>query len=591
MAIEWREWQIETFENWEKSIQRNENVFSFEACTGAGKTLVAVEIARRCLDSLGHDFVVMVVPLTDIQGDEFNGAIKDFDRFGIRTSDRLFVQGKRIVSQPTPQRMAYVVTYQSICNNDVVELFDTWKQRGCKFALFFDEVHHTSERGGAWGEFAEICQEKADLTVTMSGTYFRTDGHKIRFLDYDDNGRPKLSCPGYQYSTAVADGVCRPVTFRYQDPDVKCYDERNGESTKLLSGMQPGQELQRAKKEVLRHDGEVVRQLTLDVHQYMMDLRQKFGNAGCLFSCQPSGGRDEERYVHRITSLVKHLTGEEVIEVVSSDRSAAGKLERFKNGSAPYLVAINKISEGVDIPRLRATVMLRYIESEMIFRQLVGRNVRMTDEEDGTAACIFLPKFDSMYRLALNMHNESLTGIRDFECKRCGMYPCICPCVVCGQNPCVCERPPPPPPPETRFEVLDAIPQAGGGSVGEDDVFEKSISIAETLKKTFIQHRHLNPVQLGHALQAGFELSGEGSSSTVSQAGPCAELGKIKRKISRLMGTVTTRFFGGNYGKAWNVLFRNRYGTDWRQAQITWTNERMREFEGFLETIIKEGRI
>lgn len=590
MNVEWRDWQLKLFDDFERSIERNESRFSFEACTGAGKTIAAVELARRCLDVLNHDFVVMVVPLTDIQGDEFNGAIQDFDKFGIRTSNRLFIQGKRIVAQPSPNRIAYVITYQSLCNNDVVELLETWKQRGCRFTLIFDEIHHTSERGGKWGEFAEICEEKADLMIAMSGTYYRTDGHKIRFLDYDDNGRPKLSSPGYQYATAVADGVCRPVTFRYQNPDIKFFDERDGEGTQLLSEMTSAKELQHAKKEVLRHDGEVVRQMILDAHAYTMDLRRKFSDAGCLFSCQPSSGRDEERYVHRITSLVKHLTGEEVIEVVSSDKAAAGKLQRFKDGSAPYLVAINKISEGVNIPRLRAAVMLRYIESEMVFRQLAGRTVRMTDDEDGTAACIFLPKFPSMYKLALNMYNESLAGIREFECKICGMYPCICPCVVCGENPCVCDRPPPPPP-GPRFEVLDATPQAGGGSVGEDDVYEKSINIANQLKKTFIQHRHLNPVQLGHALQAGFAMTGDSPALILNDSGPCAELSRIKRKISRLMSTVTTRFFAGNYGKAWNVLFRNRYGTDWKQAQITWSNDRMREFESYLETIIKDRRI
>ena len=42
----------------------------------------------------------------------------------------------------------------------------------------------------------------------------------------------------------------------------------------------------------------------------------------------------------------------------------------------PYLVAVNMVSEGCDIPRLRAVAFCRYTTSEMLFRQIVGASKR-----------------------------------------------------------------------------------------------------------------------------------------------------------------------------------------------------------------------
>lgn len=589
--MEMRDWQKRTYADFVAAVADRQRVFSFEATMGAGKTFLAAKIAKHMLDDQGFDFVIFVAPWDEVRGNEYSGAISDMDKQGLRTSPRLFAQGKRVVSQPTPHKVVFVIMYQSTCNAEVIELLEAWKSRGCKFGLIFDEVHHTSAEGGQWGQYAEMMHEAATMTVTMSGTYFRSDGHRIRFLDYGDNGRPRLSSPGYTYAEAVADKVVRAVTFRYEDPTLECFHEKKGDETHLLSTIESGRRLHVAKREVLRPDGECVRALVREAHAYMCDLRQKYPDAGLLISCQPSSGRDEERYVHQVTQLVRNLTREEVIEVVSSDPNAAGKLERFRNGTIPYLVSINKISEGVNIPRLRAAMLLRYMESEMQFRQIVGRTVRSTDDDDGTAACIFMPKFASMYAFAMNMYNESLEGIRNLRCDACGEYPCECPCVSCGSNPCECGRGSDSQSSEpARFEILDVVPQGGGGSLGADDVYEQSIAMAKVIKQKFIQHRHSNAVQLAHVLQEGIAMSGSASAvADEPRVGPLAEHNRIQRKVARLMGTVTARFFGGDYSKAWSALFRARYGIDWKEARLLWPNEKLREFEKYLEKVVREG--
>lgn len=580
-----RSWQKQTFDAFLAAIERAEKTFNFEATMGAGKSHMASILGNHLIDKCGHDFAIVVVPWDSIRGDEDSGMVRAFDFHGLRVRVNLFIPG-HVARQPSPSRTAFVVTYQAITSQQVVELVREWKSRGLKFTVIFDEVHHTSVTGGQWGEYANLLHEMADMTVTMSGTYFRTDCQRIRFLEYDDLDRPKLSCPGYTYSQAVGDGVCRPVAFRYIDPRLECHDKKNGEETHVLSEIDAtDRRFSTIRREILDPQGECTRELIESVHAFMDGLRRKFPDAGFLFTCSPSGARNEDRYVHQVTAKVREITREDVIEVVSSDPNAAGKLERFRCGRMPYLVAINKVSEGVDIPRIRGVGMLRYTDSEMLFRQIVGRSLRMTDDEDGTAACAFLPKFQAMYGFAMNMYGESIAGIRDLRCPDCGQYPCVCSCIRCGVNPCECVREPRLPK-DDDFVVLNVSPTAGGGSVGCDDVYETSIAIAERVKSQHLTHRHCNAVQLGHFLQVAGEIENPGPAVCSS---PLNELARITRNVQRLMGQIVRRRFDGDWKAAWVELMIKRHGVDWKTACVTWPNQRLDSFRKELETILKEG--
>lgn len=605
-----REWQQRHYDAFIGALHRGESKFCLEAVMGGGKSYLAAVLAEHLLNKEGFDFVVCVVPWDSIRGHELNGMTRDFDSVNIYTRDTLFVSN-RVVRQPEPKKgTAFIVTYQAIADEVVIELLKYWSIKcGLKFAVIFDEVHHTSAAGGQWGYFAEQIHAMASFTITMSGTYFRTDQQKIRFLDYTDSGRPILSCPGYTYPEAIKDGVCRPVTFDYNDPEVRGFHDENGEETHLLSTVDYRNErFRQIKKDVLAAGGECVRQLIVDAHRFMDGLRRKFPDAGMLFTCAPSGAKNEDRYVHQITQLVRNITREEVIEVVASDKNAAGHLERFRVGRAPYLVAINKVAEGANIPRLRGVTMLRYTESEMLFRQIVGRALRMTDHEDGTAACVFMPKFAGMYQFALNMYGESLAGIQDRLCGECGQFPCICPCEICHEYPCVCVCPVCDCKPcectckvcgrhrrqcvcPGKFVVTEVVPSGGGGSVGADDVYEDSIALAEQIKKRHISHQHSNTVQLAHGIQEAMEIVRNDGlhKAETKDSTPLETINRISRKIHNLIGKIAYRHFEGDFQRTWTETMIKPHRTDWKTASVTWQSDRLEAFAAELERFLVRG--
>jgi hypothetical protein len=61
------------------------------------------------------------------------------------------------------------------------------------------------------------------------------------------------------------------------------------------------------------------------------------------------------------------------------DPNAQGIIEKFKNENAPWIISIGMISEGTDIPRLQVCCHLSNVRTELYFRQVLGRILRITD--------------------------------------------------------------------------------------------------------------------------------------------------------------------------------------------------------------------
>ena len=585
-----REWQnncLDAFVSHRNKSKRN--TFVFEACPGAGKSHMAAELAwQMCNDDDKQvDLVIVVVPWKSIQGDESNGMIKAFDQRGLVVRNRLMLRGARIVQQPVPTAFdAIITTYAETMTVEGIETIQLWKSKGLKISFVFDEIHHASEQKGEWGSLAEEAHESSDMTIVMSGTYFRTDQQPIKFVRYRDNGEPRTDCPPYKYQTAVADRVCRPVAFKFFDAELKCIDEIEGIETHALSSINENdRRFGKVMREAFHPEGDVVRHMIHGIDEHLQRTRRRFYSAGALITCRP--GRDdnsEDKHVKQIAQKVRQYTGQEVMVVTHNDRNAQGKIDQFRNGTLPYLVAVNMISEGVDIPRLRAVGFMRYIRSEMMFRQIVGRTLRMTDDEDGTAAMGFMPKFDLMTQFARNMEGEAIKGVRDWNCQVCGMYPCICHCRICNQKPCVCPQiPGPPPPPIPGFDILETTVADAGGSVSVDEVSEAWITIAKAIADRSPHHMHANLVHLAHAFQMGYPMAAGSPGNQSEESTPLHRLNKARQRVNRLINKLTGKVYEGDFKACWIEEIMKPTGTDWTTIKNTWTHPELERLGNRLE--------
>ncbi len=80
-----------------------------------------------------------------------------------------------------------------------------------------------------------------------------------------------------------------------------------------------------------------------------------------------------------MAALLEQIDGEKPVLVHSQMPNVKERISAFKNTNKRWLVAVAMISEGVDIERLRVLVYLPSVQTELSFRQAMGRVVRTPD--------------------------------------------------------------------------------------------------------------------------------------------------------------------------------------------------------------------
>ncbi|HUB37154.1 MAG TPA: helicase-related protein, partial [Solirubrobacteraceae bacterium] len=111
-------------------------------------------------------------------------------------------------------------------------------------------------------------------------------------------------------------------------------------------------------------------------------------------------------HARRIAALIHEATGQSPVLVLHTDSSASTKLARFRNSTAPWIVAVNMVSEGVDIPRLRVGVYATAAKTPLVFRQIVGRFVRTIPSQPPHPSWLYLPAEPTLRAHAAHIESE-----------------------------------------------------------------------------------------------------------------------------------------------------------------------------------------
>ena len=116
-------------------------------------------------------------------------------------------------------------------------------------------------------------------------------------------------------------------------------------------------------------------------------------------------GIPEARYMK---DLLTDYLGEEAVIVNSEEPGSDEKISIFKNSNKRWIVSVDMISEGVDIPRLRVLIYLPRQSTELHFRQAMGRVVRSLSKDDDSAAHVIMPTHEIFERWARRVKDEMI---------------------------------------------------------------------------------------------------------------------------------------------------------------------------------------
>ena len=411
-----RDWQMQCLHKalawFETSGDRH---FVINAAPGAGKTRAAIVIAAELLNRGLIERVVVIAPRGGVV-DQWSSAFK------------------QIIGRPmarlTGQDDSMAAVSEHVCAtwSAVAGLADAFQAicRARSTMVICDEQHHAAITA-AWGRAADSAFADASYVLVLTGTPVRSDGAQSLWLPHNEAGiatHPVAGTYTLTYGEAVDLGYCRPATFH-----------RHWGRFSVVEG-DHSFEVSSDDKVPVPHDHPAIAaiQKTLDFYKLAMrleyepdgttplrsgyqaamideaslkldDLRMQMPDAGGLVIA-PS--IDAAGYFAKLIKLVEN---EEAIVVHSNTPNPDAKISRFRNdGDIRWLVSVGMVSEGIDIPRLRVLVFLPKGQTELVFRQALGRVVRSNGPDDRTRAYVVMPAWKVFEDYARRIEDDMPVG-------------------------------------------------------------------------------------------------------------------------------------------------------------------------------------
>ncbi|WP_299010250.1 DEAD/DEAH box helicase family protein [uncultured Shewanella sp.] len=353
-----RAWQQACVEN-ALRLYRSQKHFMCLATPGAGKTVMAAELAARLIKLNKVDFVLCFSPSSEV-----NESIQ-------RTfTHRLHKRFDGLIGA-----IGSVYTYQFMPSL-TPEFWMLLKTH--KVLVIMDEVHHLKgtdpSNANAWGEEVLLnIQENAAYTLALSGTPWRSDKAPIvlsKFTEPDNT----IHCDFiYGLQQAVKDNICRNPNIVLIDNDK--IQIKNDEITDAFSSVSALLEHSPLSYHALITHPEIIRYILKQGISKLSEIRLSNSQAGGLVVA--ASITHAKFILHMLTTELN----QSACIVTSKLKQPTQIIASFRHSQIQWIVSVGMISEGTDIPRLQVCCHLSLIKTEMHYRQVLGRILRVNSNK------------------------------------------------------------------------------------------------------------------------------------------------------------------------------------------------------------------
>jgi superfamily II DNA or RNA helicase len=357
---------------WQKSaIQRFKvtgGYFLADATPGAGKTAFAAYLFRHLYGVEWRRIFVITNSRQRRGGSkEGGGWIGDLNDFGISVMENWAGRA----SDPTIKNYhGAAMTYHILPGSEQ----DLKALTQVPSLVVFDEIHHLGDEL-TWGRAAKEAFDHPNVqTLGLTGTPFRSDDVEIPFVEYERDGEDLVSKGhvGYTYGDALSDDVLRYVHFPTYDGPI-CWHGRDGAKKEHrfeddISEADASERLRAAIKS---------KEWTLpqirEADEKLTEVRSTKPDAAGLVVAM------DKAHAYNICDWMRSELNCDPELVESDQKRAHDRIERFKSSDSRWIVAIEMVSEGVNIERLRVGVYASNITAPLFVHQVIGRVLRGPD--------------------------------------------------------------------------------------------------------------------------------------------------------------------------------------------------------------------
>lgn len=351
-----RQWQSECAELALNRYQQGQRHFLCLATPGAGKSVMAAEVASRLFEKDNIDFVLCFSPSSSIS----QGLARTFQ-------SRLNCRFDGVIGA-----LGASYTYQSL------PFFDEYfwvLLRNHRVLVVFDEIHHCAGlnivEANAWGKaIIEHIQAHARYTLSLTGTPWRSDKAPISLSSYN-NVNTEIECDYvYELSQAVKDGVCRLPNIVLVDNDQITATSIGSEARHFSSISQYLDEPFARYQSIITDDTCMSYLLKSGIAKLEVIQEQKPNAAGLVVA-------SSIEHAIRLHTILSNVFKKKAVIVTYKHDDPSGIIDDFRSNDIDWIVSVGMISEGTDIPRLQVCCHLSKVKTELYFRQVLGRILRV----------------------------------------------------------------------------------------------------------------------------------------------------------------------------------------------------------------------
>ncbi|PCI72962.1 MAG: diguanylate cyclase, partial [Gammaproteobacteria bacterium] len=249
--------------------------------------------------------------------------------------------------------------------------------------VIFDEIHHcsgqTAETSNTWGEEIILnIQEQAKFTLALTGTPWRSDKSPIVLANY--RGEEKTIQCDYSYGLrqAVEEGVCRtPSIVLIDNEEIIVTDQVN--HTQTFDSIKSLLDEKSVSYQDIITDKKAIEFILSRGCAKLTEVREHNPNAGGLVVASSVA------HASNIIQILQNKFRQSAVMVSYQQDQSNKIINAYRNNNIQWIVAIGMVSEGTDIPRLQVCCHLSRIKTELYFRQVLGRVLRVNGVIDQNA--------------------------------------------------------------------------------------------------------------------------------------------------------------------------------------------------------------
>jgi superfamily II DNA or RNA helicase len=378
-----RQWQDNCINIAIKQYLNGNSHFLALATPGAGKTLMASELADQLLKNNLVDLIICFSP-SSIVSQDFSKSLQL--RINERFDGLLGAKG-------------HSLTYQSLQYLD--DNFWLLFERHRVFVIF-DEIHHcagsTLDNANAWGEQIILhIQDKAQYTLALTGTPWRSDAAPIVLSNYIHPSN-KISCDYvYGLAQAIQDDVCRvPQIIAVDNNHISVVDDNE---TKTFTSFKCLLSQSIISYQEIIENEKVIKYLISSAQKKLSSIRAKNSDAAGLIVAS------SVEHARQISTLMKAYLNEDSVVVTYRENEPTNIIQQFRHAKSKWIISVGMISEGTNIPRLQVCCHLTNIKTEMHFRQILGRILRMTNSKNQEAV-MYIPAEPKLLEYAYRVKQD-----------------------------------------------------------------------------------------------------------------------------------------------------------------------------------------